>query len=273
MPQREIPKYTNISVVDATSSLCCWAEQVGKMRYCSHTGDSMKSTTLHIARRFCGPPNSGNGGYVSGLIARHMEQPCQVTLHAPPPLDTDLQLHPHEDGLQLKFGEQLLATARPYTFDMAIPAPPAMQEAEEAQKRFVGVRHDLPGCFVCGTNRDPGDGLRIFAGGVCEHEEQVAALWRPAADLADAQGNVSSEYLWAALDCPGFFAVKPVSDMALLGRYSARIEQPVQAGETLIVSAWAIKHDGRKHNAGSALYRSNGERVACAEATWISLKR
>lgn len=233
----------------------------------------MKNTTLHIARRFCGPPDSGNGGYVCGLVAEHMKEACQVTLHAPPPLDTDLQLHTHEDGLQLKLGEQLLATARPYSFDLAIPPAPSLHEAEEAQQRFVGVRHDLPGCFVCGTNRDAGDGLRIFAGEVCKHEDQVAALWKPAADLGNADGNVASEYLWAALDCPGFFAVKPVSGMALLGRYSARIEQPVQIGESLIVSAWSISHDGRKHNAGSALYRSDGQRVACAQATWISLKR
>lgn len=234
----------------------------------------MTSTTLSISRRFCGPPNSGNGGYVCGLLAKEMAQPCQVTLHAPPPLDTDLQLHPHEDGLQLKLGEQLLATARPYEFELDIPPAPSMKQAEEAQGRFAGIQyHDLPGCFVCGTNRAPGDGLRIFTGGVCEHGHQVAALWQPAADLSAADGNIASEYLWAALDCPGFFAVKPVSDMALLGRYSARIEQPVQAGETLIVSAWAIRHDGRKHHAGSALFRENGECVACAEATWISLKR
>lgn len=233
----------------------------------------MTTKTIHIARRFCGPPHSGNGGYVSGLMAREMGQPCQVTLHAPPPLDTDLELHPYEDGLQLRLGEQLLATARPYDFTLEIPAPPSLYEAEEAQKRFVGVRHDLPGCFVCGTNREPGDGLRIFSGAVCNHSDQVAAVWRPASDLADAEGKVADEYLWAALDCPGFFAVKPVSGMALLGRYSARIERPVQAGETLIVSAWALKHDGRKHSAGSALHRSDGERVASAEATWISLKQ
>lgn len=232
------------------------------------------NTTIRIAQRFCGPPNSGNGGYVCGLVAKHMEQPCQVTLHAPPPLDTDLQLHTHGDGLQLKLGEQLLASARPYTFELDIPPAPNLQEAEQAQRRFVGIqRHDLPGCFVCGTNREAGDGLRIFTGAVCEHQDRVAALWQPAADLTEASGLVASEYLWAALDCPGFFAVKPVSDMALLGRFSARMEQPVRAGETLIVSAWAISHEGRKHHAGSALYRSDATRVAQAEATWISLKR
>ncbi|QJD57843.1 hypothetical protein HG264_02410 [Pseudomonas sp. gcc21] len=234
----------------------------------------MNSTTLNIANRFCGPPNSGNGGYVCGLVANHMQQPSQVTLHAPPPLDTDLQIHPKGDGLELKLGEQLLASARPYTFDLDIPAPPSLQEAEQAQERFIGFgQHNLPGCFVCGPSREAGDGLRIFTGSVCDHQGQVAAVWTPAEDLCDADGLVASEFLWAALDCPGYFAVQPVSGPALLGRFSARIEQPVRAGEALIVSAWAISHDGRKHNAGSALYRSNGERVAHAEATWISLKR
>ena len=49
----------------------------------------MQSTIPTIIRkRFCGPPNSGNGGYVCGLLANAMAEPCQVTLHAPPPLDT-----------------------------------------------------------------------------------------------------------------------------------------------------------------------------------------
>ena len=40
-----------------------------------------------IRKRFCGPPNSGNGGYVCGLLANALGEPAQVTLHAPPPLD------------------------------------------------------------------------------------------------------------------------------------------------------------------------------------------
>jgi hypothetical protein len=32
--------------------------------------------TMTIARRFCGPPNSENGGYVCGRLARHIsDQP------------------------------------------------------------------------------------------------------------------------------------------------------------------------------------------------------
>ena len=42
--------------------------QTSNMSYRLHTGATMISTTLSISRRFCGPPNSGNGGYVCGLL-------------------------------------------------------------------------------------------------------------------------------------------------------------------------------------------------------------
>ncbi len=232
----------------------------------------MSVRSVIIRQRFCGPPHSGNGGYVSGLLASAMDTGCQVTLHAPPPLDTELQLLRTEAGAELRQGDRLLGSAVPYQFELKVPPAPAVAVAEAAQQRFEGlVFHGLPGCFVCGTQREPGDGLRIFAGPVADG--QVAALWRPAADLADSSGRVADEYLWAALDCPGFFAVKSRSDAALLGRFAARLIRPVQAEENLVVLGWALGHEGRKHHAGTALYRADGELVACAEATWISLKK
>ena len=42
--------------------------------------------SLTVARRFCGPPGSGNGGYVCGLIAGFLDGPAEVTLRLPPPL-------------------------------------------------------------------------------------------------------------------------------------------------------------------------------------------
>ena len=41
--------------------------------------------TMTIPRRFCGPPNSGNGGYVCGTLARCIPGAAEVTLRAPPP--------------------------------------------------------------------------------------------------------------------------------------------------------------------------------------------
>jgi hypothetical protein len=45
---------------------------------------------LVIAPRFCGPPDSGNGGYVCGLIAGRLDGQAEITLRAPPPLATPM---------------------------------------------------------------------------------------------------------------------------------------------------------------------------------------
>jgi hypothetical protein len=45
---------------------------------------------LVIAPRFCGPPDSGNGGYVCGLIAGRLGEQTEMTLRAPPPLATPM---------------------------------------------------------------------------------------------------------------------------------------------------------------------------------------
>ena len=39
--------------------------------------------TMTIPRRFRGPPNSGNGGYVCGMLARHITGAAEVTPRAP----------------------------------------------------------------------------------------------------------------------------------------------------------------------------------------------
>ena len=47
-------------------------------------------TSVIIDKRYRGPPNSGNGGYVCGRLARHIPGGAEVTLRAPPPLDKRL---------------------------------------------------------------------------------------------------------------------------------------------------------------------------------------
>ena len=53
---------------------------------------------ITIAKRFCGPPRSGNGGYVCGSLAAFVEGTAEVTLRRPPPLDRPLFVE-REDGL------------------------------------------------------------------------------------------------------------------------------------------------------------------------------
>jgi hypothetical protein len=45
---------------------------------------------LRVDRRFCGPPNSGNGGYTCGLVANFIDGPAEVILRRPPPLNRQL---------------------------------------------------------------------------------------------------------------------------------------------------------------------------------------
>ena len=44
----------------------------------------MNKEYLEIPERFCDPPNSGNGGYVCGLLAKHSTGPVAVRLKVPP---------------------------------------------------------------------------------------------------------------------------------------------------------------------------------------------
>ena len=104
-------------------------------------------------------------------------------------------------------------------------------------------------------------------------DSTVACPWTPDSTLDAGDGTVAPEFVWAALDCPGYFAVKDQAGVALLGRFAAHIERPIKVGEQLVVTGWAIAHDGRKHQAGTAIYTADGQPVGWAEATWISLQK
>jgi hypothetical protein len=227
-----------------------------------------------IEPRFRGPPDSGNGGYVCGRVATALGLPVAVRLLSPPPLATTLALRedPQRNAWQLLDGERAVAEARPAEVTLEPPAPPAYDEAVEASRGCTGlVHHPLPGCFVCGPQRAPGDGLRIFAGEVAGRP-LVAAPWTPDASLADEAGRVRPEFLWAALDCPGFFSAPRAGALALLGEFAARIERPLDAGARCVVIGWHVDSAGRRHRTGTAIFGPDGARIARAEATWVVLR-
>lgn len=225
-----------------------------------------------IARRFCGPPDSGNGGYVAGVVAGALGgSGCTVTLKRPPPLDRPLQLVREGDTAILRDEAGEIASAIAAVLDLQVPAPPDLAGAAAAEDLFTGHdNHLYPACFVCGPHRAHGDGLRIFPGAV---GGQMASTWRPTGDLAGENGLIRREFLWAALDCPGYFAAEQAAGDALLGRMAARVERDVSAGQDLIVTGWAIDSDGRKHHVGTAIHDSAGRLVASARSTWITLGR
>jgi hypothetical protein len=93
----------------------------------------------------------------------------------------------------------------------------------------------------------------------------------PDASLCDASGKVLPEFVWAALDCPGYFAAAPVGRPALLGEYAVHVARLVHLDEPCVVIGWKLSTEGRKHRAGTALFDEDGELCAVGHATWISL--
>lgn len=229
--------------------------------------------TLTIATRFNGPPNSGNGGYVCGLLAREIDGPAEAALRIPPPLDKPLSLSRDGARVLMHDGETLVGEAKPTTLDLKAASAPSLAQARDAAKRYAGLRHAFSTCFVCGAARAQHDGLDIFTGKVSDRD-MVACTWTPAADLADADGRVAPEFIHAALDCPGYWALPRAGEViAVLARFSVSIDGPrPHVGEDLIVAAWPLSSDGRKHKAASALYDAHGAVLARAEALWIELK-
>lgn len=232
------------------------------------------TSTLKIDRRFCGPPSSGNGGYVAGLLAREVGSfGCEVTLKSPPPLEAGLRVDHSPAGASLWSGDILIAEVAHAEIDVVVPPPPTFDAAAFAEKQFTGFHnHVFPTCFVCGPDRETGDGLRIFPGSLKESERSgVASTWQPDPSLADETGTLRSEFVWAALDCPGYFAVQAASGPAVLGRLGVALHGVPLARKRMIVTGWPIESTGRKHIVGTALHSEEGRLIASAKATWISI--
>lgn len=226
---------------------------------------------ITIGRRFNGPPQSGNGGYVCGAMAAAIGADVRVRLKQPPPLETPLALVCTDAReWRLLNGEDVVATAVAATVVTDVPAPPSFDAAVEASHNYPSAEeHVLPHCFVCGPARAAGDGLRIFAGRVAG-TNVVAGPWVPDASIA-AHGEIKPAFIWAAVDCPGAFAVMTDKPM-LLGELAVRVDRPPAVNERCVVIGWPIAAEGRKYRVGTALFGADRGLCAVGLATWIELK-
>ncbi len=230
-----------------------------------------------IGRQFCGPPNSGNGGYVCGVLAGDLHGPVTSMLRAPVPLDTDLTLEARDGGWILSDdGGVLIGQGAPAS--QALPEPPlvpTLTAAREASAGYIGHSQQIhPPCFTCSTSREEGDALRIFPGQLAGADKGVVACsWTPHTAFSDASGVVAPEVVWAALDCPGFIAwvEKEGRHGALLGTMTGEIVAPVRTGVDYVVLAWPILREGRKEIAGVALFDTEGRLMARAHQIWIMM--
>jgi hypothetical protein len=227
---------------------------------------------LTLDPRFNGPPRSGHGGYACGSVAVRLAAPVAVSLRVPPPLGRPLALEAGEDGgARLLDGETVVAVAAPAEVEVE-PPPVPVPQPPRADDPVYGELHEhpFPTCFACGPEREPGDGLRIFASRV-PGRELVAAPWTPDAGLASSGGEVDPVFVWAALDCPTGHACA-IETPAVLARLAVRRLRPVRAGEPHVVAAWTTARDGRKHHAQGCLYDAAGTPLAVAQALWVELR-
>ncbi len=240
-----------------------------------------------IDRKFNGPPTSGNGGYVAGMVAKALldRRPAtsavEVTLRAALTLDRPLQVtDTAEGGVALMDGEQLLATAQAVALDLALPTAPTLEQARAAgalgRMRSAGrTGNPYLHCFGCGIARTPDTGLRIVPAEF-DDSDLVASDWTPDAHFADDDGRIPAEIVWTALDCPAGFAwgrrLGGENTALLTGRITLAIVGEVRAGEPYVVLAWPLERDGRKLHAGTALFDAQGRALAYSRQLWFAPK-
>jgi hypothetical protein len=254
-----------------------------------------RSGQISIARRFAGPRDSANGGYAAGVLADAYLRGragrtdgldgaagVEVTLRRPPPLDTVMLLHSDTDNtddtdaaptlLTLTLDDHVVAQARAGTLAADPVDAVSLAAAREAETSYAGrTDHPFVGCFTCGPDREPGDGLRLSPGRI--GDGRTACTWTPDKSLAadDEPAAVRPEFVWAALDCPGGWTADVVGRPMVLGRITGEIYAPAEVGERHVVMGRLLGEDGRKTFTATTLYDSDGRVVARAEHVWIAV--
>jgi hypothetical protein len=228
-----------------------------------------------IPARFNGPRSSANGGYTCGVVAGLVgAEEASVSLRRPPPIDKPLRAVRDGDRVELHDGDALIADGGPAQLLLEVPEPISPEAAAAASVAGYDAwrgPHPFPSCFVCGPEREAGDGMRVFPGEL--RDGLFAADWTPDASLDDGSGHVRPECVWAALDCP---TSAPVANFAagpamVLARLTARLGCSVEVGERHAILAWPLAVEGRKRTGACALFDSAGRLLCASQALWIEV--
>jgi hypothetical protein len=239
----------------------------------SQSVESASVRTLVIDKRYNGPPQSAHGGYICGLIASATGANVRVRLYRPPPLERELQVVVRSpDEWRVMDGAETVASAVRTHVQVHVPRAPTYVAAMDASLHFPGHKRPVfAECFVCGTQRQRGEGLRVFAGPI-PSSNVYAAPWVPHEEVSDANGKVKPEFIWSVLDCPGYYASFTDLRPALMGEFTVHIDRLVHKDEACVIIGWPILIEGRKHKVGTALFDEKGERCALGVATWVETK-
>lgn len=236
-------------------------------------------TVIRIPRHWCGPDGIGQGGVTAGLLADGLsDEPVEVRLHAPAPLDVDMDVVPGDvERVLVAAPDTRIATVR--GIDALEGVPPAVVDLGTARKATGALRHLNPfgRCVVCGHRRD--DSLRVWPGPLPDGRPGVATVIEPPADRAsaapfvDGRGMLATPFVFGALDCTSGFAVLRETDggLVITGTMQVQLVQAVPAETPVIATAQVTGRGGRTWRVGAALYAPDGDLLARAHVIWVEI--
>jgi hypothetical protein len=220
------------------------------------------------------------------VLAAHLEGPTAVSLRRPIPLDEELDVRVEMDDPErvADGAERVAESTVARAFDAAgelvaeavsaaplapWDAPPVSLKAAHRAKKLFAAPADgfFDECFVCGRSR--ADGFHLHPGPV-EGTDFVASPWTAPSWAADASGAILPEFVWAALDCPGYFALHGTDLVtAFLARQQSEVHAPLRAGVEYAVVGWPLERAGRKGFAATAILDPDGAVLAQSEQLLI----
>jgi len=235
--------------------------------------------TITIDPAYHGFEGAGHGGYTSGMAAKIAGGPVEVTIRRRIPVGEPMEVRRLEGGrIELRGAEGPILQAAPGEPRVELPTPVGPAEAEDAARRFLGYTWTPSStCLTCGTHRDEGEGLRVFPGPVAGRPGLVAAPWVPHPNFAGQDGLLPEEFVWAALDCPGAWALRGDPSepyrRTVTVQMTARVDRPVRAGEPHVVMAWPVPGRRRLLDAACAVIGPDGRVAAVATTVWLPAER
>lgn len=227
----------------------------------------MRENVIRVASPYQGITGVAHGGYLAGLLAGNADEPVQVTLRRPPPLETPLVV---KDGLLVdETGQIIMETAPTAPADGVAPPPLEEVRSRAPHPRFAD--HPYADCFMCGTRSADGFALRVSPP---DRDGVVAGVWVPSGRLLNDGDTVGPEFVWAAVDCLSVWAFADHwTDLewwpALTGRISVQQLVPLHRETEYVAAAKVKTREGRKITVDAALTDAHGRVCAKGQALWI----
>ena len=234
-----------------------------------------QSDEVQVHRRFRGPPTSGNGGYVAGLVAEWIDGPAEVDLLAPIPLEVPLHRRRDDAEVMLFDARPDYARGRPLDdpLDFDLPGPPSRgraggggdelpRPAGPSDPRLLRLRHRTrPGRRPVHLSR------------------RKPASRRGRGGMGSRRGTGGTRTAMSRNAISGRCSIAPaISACASRGRWRCwRESRRGSSGRSrpangLRITGWELSREGRKHHAATVIHDEAGEVVALSRGAWIEIE-